>query len=46
MKYLAGPVLAHRILVKPHSRVQGIDGRRVVEEVLRTVEVPVDFEPR
>lgn len=46
VKYLAGPVLAHRILVKPHSRVQGIDGRRVVEEVLRTVEVPVDFEPR
>jgi MoxR-like ATPase len=46
VKYLAAPVLAHRILVKPHSRVQGIDGRRVVEEVLRKVEVPVDFEPR
>ncbi len=46
VKYLAASVLAHRILVKPHSRVQGIDGRRVVEEVLRKVEVPVDFEPR
>jgi MoxR-like ATPase len=46
VKYLAAPVLAHRVLVKPHSRVQGIDGRRVVEEVLRKVEVPVDFEPR
>jgi len=46
VKDLASPVLAHRILVKPHSRVQGIDGARIVEEVLRAVEVPVDFEPR
>jgi MoxR-like ATPase len=46
VKDLALPVLAHRVLVKPHSRVQGVDGKRVVEEVLRTVEVPVDFEPR
>jgi len=46
IKDLAVPVLAHRIQVKPHARVQGVDGRRVVEEVLRKVEVPVDFEPR
>jgi MoxR-like ATPase len=46
VKALASPVLAHRVLVRPHSRVQGIDGKRVIEEVLRTVEVPVDFEPR
>ena len=46
VKSLAVPVLAHRILVKPHSRVQGVNGPRVVEEVLRKVEVPVDFEPR
>ena len=46
VKGLAEPVLAHRVLVKPHSRVQGVDGARVVEEVLRKVEVPVDFEPR
>jgi MoxR-like ATPase len=46
VKDLAVPVLAHRVLVKPHSRVQGVDGKRIVEEVLRTVEVPVDFEPR
>jgi MoxR-like ATPase len=45
VKYLAVPVLAHRVLVKPHSRVQGVDGARIVEEVLRKVEVPVDFEP-
>jgi MoxR-like ATPase len=46
VKDLAVPVLAHRVLVKPHSRVQGIDGARIVEEVLQKVEVPVDFEPR
>ncbi len=46
IKSLAVPVLAHRVQVKPHSRVQGVDGQRVVEEVLRKVEVPVDFEPR
>ena len=46
VKALATPVLAHRIQVKPHSRVQGVDGSRVVEEVLRKVEVPVDFEPQ
>ena len=46
VKSLAPAVLAHRIQVKPHARVQGVDGRRVVEEVLRKVEVPVDFEPR
>jgi MoxR-like ATPase len=46
VKALAVPVLAHRVQVKPHARVQGVDGRRVVEEVMRKVEVPVDFEPR
>jgi MoxR-like ATPase len=46
VKDLGVPVLAHRILVKPQSRVQGVDGARIVEEVLRQVEVPVDFEPR
>jgi MoxR-like ATPase len=42
---LAGPVLAHRLVVKPRSRVQGVDGARVVETVLQEVEVPVDVEP-
>jgi MoxR-like ATPase len=46
VKALALPVLAHRVLVKPTSRVQGIDGARIIEEVLRKVEVPVDFQPR
>jgi len=46
VKSLAVSILAHRIQVKPHSRVQGVNGPRLVEEVLRKVEVPVDFEPR
>jgi MoxR-like ATPase len=46
VKGLAAAVLAHRIQVKPHARVQGVTGQRIVEEVLRAVEVPVDFEPR
>jgi MoxR-like ATPase len=43
VKRLAGSVLAHRIVVKPRSRVQGIDGAKVVEEVVKRVEVPIDL---
>jgi MoxR-like ATPase len=43
VKRLARSVLAHRILPKPRARVQGMDGARVVEDVLRTVEVPIDI---
>jgi MoxR-like ATPase len=46
VKTLAGAVLAHRIQARPQARVQGVDGARIVEEVLRKVEVPVDFEAR
>jgi MoxR-like ATPase len=45
VKRLAVPVLAHRIVVKPRSRVQGVDGQRVVQEVLQRVEVPIDYKP-
>jgi MoxR-like ATPase len=45
VKRLALPVLAHRIVVKPRSRVQGIDGARVVQDVLQRVEVPIDYKP-
>jgi len=43
VKHLAPAVLAHRIVVKPRSRVQGLDGNRVVEDALRQVEVPIDL---
>jgi MoxR-like ATPase len=41
VKRLAVPVLAHRIVVEPRARVQGVDGRRLVEDVLGKVAVPV-----
>jgi MoxR-like ATPase len=41
VKRLAVAVLAHRIVVKPRSRVMGVAGASVVEDVLRSVEVPV-----
>jgi MoxR-like ATPase len=39
VKQLAVPVLAHR------TRVQGMDGARIVDAALHDVDVPVDFEP-
>jgi MoxR-like ATPase len=42
---LAESVLAHRVVVKPRSRVQGVDGRMVVADVVQRVEVPIDLEP-
>ena len=43
VKRLAPCVLAHRIVAKPRARVQGTDGTRIVEDVLRQVEVPIDL---
>lgn len=45
IKRLAPDVLGHRIILHPRSRVQGLDGRRIVREVLSLVEVPIDVEP-
>ncbi len=40
LKYVAPPVLRHRLLVKPEADIEGITPDRVVEEVLAAVEVP------
>ena len=45
VKRLTEPVLAHRIVVKPRSRVQGIDGARIVAESVERVDVPIDYAP-
>jgi len=45
VKRLADAVLAHRIVVKPRSRVQGVDGARIVAESVERVEVPIDYGP-
>jgi len=45
IKRLAPSVLAHRIVVQPRSRVQGIDGARVVADVVLRTPVPIEFAP-
>jgi MoxR-like ATPase len=40
IKYLAGPVLEHRLMLSPEGVVTGVDIAEVVAEVLRTVPVP------
>jgi len=40
VKSAARPVLRHRILLKPEADLEGVTADQVVEEVLRSVEVP------
>lgn len=40
IKALAEPTLAHRAIVSPAARMNGIDGRRAIAALLRTVPVP------
>ncbi|ANF22249.1 AAA family ATPase [Thermococcus piezophilus] len=42
VKWLAIPVISHRIIVKPEYEVDGIDGKTIVREVLERVEVPME----
>ncbi len=42
VKWLAVPVMAHRIVVKPEYEVEGIDGKTIVRNALERVEVPVE----
>jgi MoxR-like ATPase len=46
VKRLAPRVLGHRIVIKARSRVQGMDGLRVVDDALHHVAVPVDYQPQ
>ena len=41
IKQVAKPVLAHRIMVKPQSRLGGMTSEKVVDDVLESVPVPV-----
>jgi len=40
IKFLAGPTLAHRIIISPAARIKDVDSRAIVEELLRSVPVP------
>ncbi|HEY4377817.1 MAG TPA: MoxR family ATPase [Acidimicrobiales bacterium] len=39
-KALAGPVLAHRLMLSPEAQLQGRRPEEVIDEVLRTVAIP------
>ena len=41
IKSLASPVLAHRLLLSPQSRLRGLTTDRVIQEVLASIPVPV-----
>jgi MoxR-like ATPase len=40
IKYLAGPVLEHRMVLSPEGLVTGVDIAEVITEVLRSVPIP------
>ena len=41
VKDLAKPVLAHRIVIQPSARIQEIKAETIIDEILRTVPVPM-----
>ena len=41
VKQVVKPVLAHRVLVKPQSRLGGVTSEKVLDEILASVTVPV-----
>jgi len=41
VKFLAVPVLAHRLLIKAEHEIEGIKGEDIVREILERVEVPI-----
>src|SRR5205814_10043937 len=40
VKTLAGPVLEHRMLLRPEFEMEGVELREVINAVLETVQVP------
>ncbi len=46
VKTMARPVLAHRVLVRHEAQLQGMSGSVAIDEVLRSVPVPVVAEAR
>ncbi len=40
VKNMAVPVLAHRVILKPEERLQGLTAKEVIQRIIRTVPVP------
>lgn len=41
VKSLAGPVLAHRIILKNEEKFEGVDEKMVIEDIINSTKVPV-----
>jgi MoxR-like ATPase len=41
VKLIAKPVLSHRLIMKPQSKLRGVTEEKLIEEVLRSVKTPV-----
>lgn len=46
VKRVAGPVLTHRVIVKPESRLRKITAAKLVEEIVAEIAVPVLDDPK
>ena len=44
VKELAGPVLAHRLLLRPEERLRGITVHEVLADIIEEVPVPAPVE--
>lgn len=42
VRALLHPVVAHRLIVSPEAQIQGVTAVEVLDDVLRSVPVPVD----
>ena len=42
IKYLVGPVLAHRLIPSSQSRLQGRRAEVILDDILRSVPVPIE----
>ena len=40
VKSAALPVLRHRVMLKPEAELEGLTGDQILQDLLRTVEVP------
>ncbi len=44
IKWIAGPALAHRVIVKPESRLRGMSAEGILQEVAEGIAAPVGRE--
>jgi len=40
VKSAASPVLRHRVLLKPEAELEGLTADQIVQDLVRTIEVP------